>query len=76
MLGASALKAVPGLGLAVTAGMAAFDAVDGWKNAANISGKDEKDLTTGDKVQAATASVLSGLTFGLVDSKKMYERFG
>jgi hypothetical protein len=54
--------------------MAAFDAVDGWKNAASITGKDESQLTTTDKFQAATASVLSGLTFGLVDSKQMYER--
>lgn len=73
MPGASALKAVPGLGLAVTAGMAAFDAVDGWKNAANITGKDESQLTTSDRMQAATASALSGLTFGLVDSKTMYQ---
>jgi hypothetical protein len=54
--------------------MAAFDAVDGWKNAGNITGKDESQLTTSDKFAAATASVLSGLTFGLVDSKTMYER--
>lgn len=71
--GAGALKAIPGLGLAVTAGMAAFDAVDGWKNAASITGKKDKDLTWKDKTAAAGASVLSGLTFGLVDSKTMYK---
>lgn len=71
--GAGALKAIPGIGLLATAGMAAFDAVDGWKNAASITGKDEKDLTTGDRAKAAGASVLSGLTFGLVSSKTMYK---
>ena len=71
--GAGALKAIPGLGLAVTAGMAAFDAVDGWRNAASITGKKEKDLTWKDKTAAAGASVLSGLTFGLVSSQTMYK---
>ena len=71
--GAGALKAIPGVGLLATAGMAAFDAVDGWKNAASITGKAEKDLTTGDRAKAAGASVLSGLTFGLVSSQTMYK---
>ena len=71
--GAGALKAIPGLGLVVTAGMAAFDAVDGWRNAADITGKKEKDLTWKDKTAAAGASVLSGLTFGLVSSQTMYK---
>lgn len=71
--GAGALKAIPGLGLAVTAGMAAFDAVDGWKNAASITGKKESELTTADKAKAAGASALSGLTFGLVSSQTMYK---
>jgi len=71
--GAHALKAIPGLGLIATAGMAAFDAVDGWRNAASITGKKEKDLTWKDKTKAAGASVLSGLTFGLVSSQTMYK---
>ena len=71
--GAGALKAIPGLGAIATVGMAAFDAVDGWKNAASISGKDPSKVTTGDKVKAAGASVLSGLTFGLVSPQKMFK---
>ena len=71
--GAGALKAIPGLGIAATVGMAAFDAYDGWKNAGEITGKADKDLTTRDKAEAATASALSGLTFGLVSSKTMYK---
>lgn len=72
-LGAGALKAIPGVGLIATAGMAAFDAINGWKNAAEISGKRAEDVTTADKVKAAGASALSGLTFGLVSSKTMYK---
>ena len=71
--GAGALKAIPGLGAIATVGMAAFDAYSGWKNAASITGKKEKDLTWKDRTAAAGASVLSGLTFGLVSSKTMYK---
>ena len=66
-------KAIPGVGLAITAGMAAFDAYKGWNNAAEISGKNPEDVTTGDKVKSAAASALSGLTFGLVDSQTMFK---
>jgi hypothetical protein len=72
-LGANALKAVPGLGILATAGMAIWDGIDGWNKAAEISGKKEEDLTTTDKVMASTASVLSGLTFGLVDAQTMFK---
>ena len=72
-VGAGALKAIPGIGAIATVGMAAFDAIDGWKNAASITGKAEKDLTTADKAKAAGASALSGLTFGLVSSQTMYK---
>lgn len=72
-VGAGALKAIPGIGAIATVGMAAFDAIDGWKNAASITGKAEKDLTTADKAKAASASALSGLTFGLVSSQTMYK---
>ena len=69
-----AMKAIPGVGLALTAISAGVDAYKGWKNAAAISGKDPDKVTTGDKVKAATASALSGLTFGLVDSQTMFKR--
>ena len=72
-IGAGALKAIPGINAIATVGMAAFDAVDGWKNAASITGKAEKDLTIADKAKAAGASALSGLTFGLVSSQTMYK---
>lgn len=72
-MGAGALKAIPFVGTAVTLGMAAYDAYDGWKNADKISGKKAEDLTTTDKANAAVASALSGLTLGLVDAQTMFK---
>jgi len=43
------------------------------KIAAAISGKRKEDVTTSDKVKAASASVLSGLTLGIVSSQTMYK---
>jgi hypothetical protein len=53
--------------------MAAFDFHGGYKDAANISGKDEKDVTTGDKIQAGVSGMLEGLSFGLVDAKSIFK---
>jgi soluble lytic murein transglycosylase-like protein len=61
-------KLIPGVGLL----MAGVDAVGGWQNAGEISGKSGKDVTTGVKAKAATASVLSGLTMGLISDKQVY----
>ena len=61
------MKFIPILGQVITAAMAVFDLFDGWTNAGEILGKAEKDLTTMDRVKAASASLLSGLTFGLLD---------
>lgn len=70
-----AMKAIPGIGTALAAGMSIYDAVDGYQNAASISGKKEKNLTTGDRIQAGASSALSGLTMGLIDSKSLYNGF-
>ena len=72
----SAAKFIPGLGEAVAIGMMAFDAVDGWNNAAKILGKKEADIKTMDKVKAAGASVLSGLTFGIIDAETFAKWMG
>jgi hypothetical protein len=45
----------------------------GWKNAANITGKNEKDLTWKDKLGAAGAGAASALTLGLVKPQTMYK---
>ncbi len=69
----NALKAVPGIGQIATIGMAAFDAFKAVGNAAEITGKRQKDLTFRDKAEAGVAGALSGLTMGLVDVKTMYK---
>ena len=72
----NAAKFIPGLGEAVAIGMMAFDAVDGWNNAAKILGKKEADIKTMDKVKAAGASILSGLTFGIIDASTFAKWMG
>ena len=59
--------------LPLAAAMSIFDAIQGFNNAAEISGIEPGDLTLGDKIQAGAAAALSGLTFGLVDSKDIFQ---
>lgn len=47
--------------------------VKGWNNAANITGKNKKDLTWRDKLAAASSGALSELTFGLVKPETIYK---
>lgn len=70
-------KAVPYLGLALSA----YDAYDGWNNAAgNLDLDRNKPASLGMKAASASGSLLSGLTLGLVDSKMLskgiYSMFG
>ena len=56
------------IGVALTAGMAVYDGVNGWDDAEkqlDMNG----DATTSQKAAAAAGGVISGLTFGLLDSK-------
>jgi len=64
-------KVVPGLGLIVTAGMAIYDGVEGYDNASEILGIPEDELTLGNKITATASSIISGLTFGLVNSSNL-----
>lgn len=57
--------------IVITALMAIKDFFKGFKNAAEISGKEFPSL--GEKIQAGISSVLSGLSFGLLDTKKIYK---
>jgi hypothetical protein len=57
------------LGVAITAGMAVMDGIDGWNNASSNLGIKDEDLTLGNKAASSAGGVVSGLTFGLVDSK-------
>jgi hypothetical protein len=64
------LKAIPGVGLIATAGMALFDAAKAAKNAGEIFDKKPGEkVTTGERVAAGIGGALSSLTFGLLDPK-------
>lgn len=56
--------------LPLQAAMSVGDAYSGFSNASEISGK--KDVDMGDKVGAAASSVISGLSFGLLDEKSIF----
>jgi hypothetical protein len=64
-------KGVPLLGVIAAAGMAIYDGVEGYNNASDILGIPEDELTQGDKTTAAASSIVSGLTFGLVESSSV-----
>ena len=66
-------KAIPVVGQIATVAMAGYDAYKGWKNADQIVGKSKEQLTTTDKIAASGASVLSGMTFGLVEAKTIHD---
>jgi hypothetical protein len=67
------------LGPVAAGAMALYDGVQGWNNASELLGK-EGEATTGEKASASAGSVVSGLTFGLVDagdaSKGIADFFG
>jgi len=65
-------KAIGGKTL-LFAAFAMFDFFDGIKNAANIVGKKKELLTIGDKINAGLASIISGISIGLIDSKTVYK---
>ena len=66
---AKAAKFLPGVGLAVTAGMAAYEGVQGFTNAEDTLGIEGREATLGEKFSAAGGSIVEGLSFGLVSGK-------
>ena len=46
---------------------------DGYKDAAEIAGKDEKDLTTGDQVKAAVSQLVADTLLNTLDEKNAYK---
>lgn len=64
-LGKGAAKLIPGAGLVLTGLFAGMDAFGGWKNAGETFGVE--NATFGQKVSSSLGSVLSGLTFGLLN---------
>ena len=57
--------------LPLAAVMSLFDAASGVAQAGELLDKEDEDLTFRDKASSGFAGFLSGLTFGLVDKKKM-----
>lgn len=55
--------------LPLAAGMAVYDGVTGYRDAAENLGIEGREATTGEKASSAAGSVVSGLTFGLLDKK-------
>jgi len=65
-------KFLPGVGLAVSAGMGAYDAFQGVQNAGETFGLEEgQEASLGQKFAAGAGGLLSGLSFGLADGDKM-----
>jgi hypothetical protein len=61
-------------GTAILPALTAYDTYEGAKdeNARDILGiKDDRELTSGEKTQAGVSNAISGLTFGLLDKKKV-----
>ena len=73
--GSAAIGVLSKAALPLLIAKGAFDAFKGWKHAAEITGKKEGELKWYHKLGAATSSVLSGLTLGLIDAKSIY-KFG
>ena len=60
--------------LPLAAAMSIFDAAKGVADAGELLDKEDDELTFRDKASSGFAGFLSGLTFGLVDKKKMANR--
>lgn len=59
------------LGLAITTALTVYDAYSGWNEAGENLGIDKDKLTTTNKASSAAGSVVSGLTFGLVNKENV-----
>lgn len=66
---AKAARVLPGVGLAVGAGIAAYEGVQGFTNAEDTLGIEAREATLGEKVSAAGGGIVEGLSFGLVSGK-------
>lgn len=65
-------KAVLGkLGPIAMLGMAAYDGISGYNNASENLGIEGREATTGEKSASAAGSIMSGLSFGLLDEKAL-----
>lgn len=67
-------KVIPFIGTAITAGTAIYSAQDGYRNAGEILGKENTNLTTTDKLAAAAGSLINDVSFGLMSTKQSAEK--
>lgn len=67
-------KPIPILGTAIAAGTAIYSAQDGYNNASEYLGKDEKNITEIDKVAAAAGALVNDVTFGVISTRDTAER--
>ena len=70
-VGKGALRVAGRAFLPLAAVMGMFDAATGVAQAGELLGKEDEELTFRDKASSGFAGFLSGLTFGLVDKKKL-----
>ena len=69
-IGGGALRVAGKAFLPLTAVLGVIDGVQGAMNADVLLGKEGEEVTGGERAAAGVAGVLSGLTFGLLDSSK------
>lgn len=68
------VKSIPGMGLLASAAFGVMDGVQGWNNAAEITGKDPSEIKTSDKVGAAVSSGLVGaIPFGDMIDQSLFD---
>ena len=67
-------KFIPGIGLAIAVGTAAYSVADGYNNAGDILGIKETELSEKHKVAAGAGALLNDFSFGLVDAKSTAEK--
>lgn len=65
----AASKVLGPAALLVEGAFITYDAIQGWDNASESLGIDEKDLTMVDKSASALSSVINGITFGMVENE-------
>ena len=69
----NAAKGIPGVGLAITAVMGLIDAFSALGNVEEITGKAKENITMLDNALVMVSGFISGLTFGLLDTKTVFE---
>lgn len=62
-----ASRAIPGIGLATSIGLGAFDAVSGYQDAENTLGIEGREATFSEKLASGFGGLVEGASFGFID---------